>query len=299
MTVPHAARDRSAVPGWTQGCTDKARSTSRQRYYHSCLCRVLQVSMFSLKPQYRRWVVYTRTASLLICFKCAASPRGYSRGCAEKLENTNWECSQGWKDRREEWKKMLFQISQYLRWFTYQEYILNIMMSVQGKAQMEYFCIKHSQETTSSFPVSGHIIIKKIMAQNKEGPFLFQVWSTVRYSSLQLCSLSVRCMLPMNFWSKGFSITMNTVHKNIITTSRSWNPHCRKGHQPLQHHKVSHKTSLTSVRTLCESRSSFLRWGDAPRGKFTLQTLKVHQYCEEPLQLTPLKPKCGVESYPC
>lgn len=178
MTVPHAARDRSAVPGWTQGCTDKARSTSRQRYYHSCLCRVLQVSMFSLKPQYRRWVVYTRTASLLICFKCAASPRGYSRGCAEKLENTNWECSQGWKDRREEWKKMLFQISQYLRWFTYQEYILNIMTSVQGKAQMEYFCIKYSQETTSSFPVSGHIIIKKIMAQNKEGPFLFQVWST-------------------------------------------------------------------------------------------------------------------------
>ena len=73
----------------------------------------------------------------------------------------------------------------------------------------------------------------------------------------------------MNFWSKGLSNTINTVRKNTIPPLGPEIHTTRRDTEPSQHQKVSRETPLTSVRPLCEGRSSFLAWGDAPRGNFT------------------------------
>jgi len=98
----------------------------------------------------------------------------------------------------------------------------------------------------------------------------------------------------MNLRSSGLSNAINTIRKNAITTSWSQNSHYRDT-EPLQHQKVSCETPLTSARSPFKGRSSFLAWGDAPRGDFTHthspNHLKDHQCCEEPLYLTPSRPK--------
>lgn len=83
----------------------------------------------------------------------------------------------------------------------------------------------------------------------------------------------------LNFWSKGLSNIINTIHKNTISTSWFWSSHYRKGHQ---HQKVSDDTPLTSVRLLLEGRSSFLVLGDAPRGNFT------HRHTPPPPERLPM-----------
>lgn len=63
----------------------------------------------------------------------------------------------------------------------------------------------------------------------------------------------------------------------------------------LWHHKVSHETPLTFVRPLFKGRSSFLAWRGCSKGKFHPHTLSHHlkdyKCCEDPLQLTILRPK--------
>lgn len=103
------------------------------------------------------------------------------------------------------------------------------------------WCIKHRQETTISFPVSGHSIIKRLQYRTKRALFFFesQHWSawldTALYTKVcpALSHVSVKFISPMNFWSKGLSNTINTIRKKTITTFWSWNSHYWKGHQTI------------------------------------------------------------------
>lgn len=72
---------------------------------------------------------------------------------------------------------------------------------------------------------------------------------------------------PTNFWSKGLPNTINTMHRNITTSSWSQNPRYRDT-KPSQHQMVSHEISLISLKPLLKGRSSFLVWRDGSRSKF-------------------------------
>lgn len=158
----------------------------------------------------------------------------------------------------------------------------------------------HKAQSTISFPVSDHIIIEKFWYRTKRALSEPQHWSTWLYTTLYtracpaLSRVSVKFISVMNFWSQGLSNTVNTIHKNTITTSWSRNSHYRKGHWNITTRKSLGWDPTDTCQASVGGKNLLSCVGYAPRGNFThthTHHLKDHQCCEEPLQLTPLRPK--------